>query len=351
MPVVSFFDLLVKTCFNKKGRSMKPTIHRWLAWPALGLLVLALVGACGSTASPGSGGGTRDAMPELKPVSLGGGEQLRVVATTNIIGDVASRIGGDRIELTTLMRVGVDPHSYVPTPADTAAVHDAHLVLANGLGLEAFLETMIQSAGGSAVEIHLSDGLSARPAPTGAAQDAELGAGGGDPHIWFDVQNVMQWAGTIRDTLSTLDPANAQIYAANAAAYTSELQQLDAWIAAQVATIPEADRKLVTNHPAFGYLAGRYGLEQVGTVYPISPSAEPSARDIAALEDTIRSYGALAIFTESTVNPRLAEQVAQDTGVKLVQLYTGSLGSPGSGAETYIDMMRYDVTEIVQALR
>jgi manganese/iron transport system substrate-binding protein len=325
-------------------------IRKWLVRLSLGFLVPVLVGACGgATIRPGAGGGTA----ALQAVALGPGEQLRVVATTNIVGDVVQRMGGDRITLTTLMRPGVDPHSYVPTPADTAAVHDAHVVFANGLNLEAFLEKMIQSAGGNAAEIHLSDGLAVRSAPGGSAAQDQAGDSheGGDPHVWFDVQNVILWVGTIRDTLSALDPAGAQTYTANAEAYTGELQQIDTWIVDQVATIPEAHRKLVTNHPAFGYFAGRYGFEQVGAVYPISPAAEPSARDIAALEDAIREYGVPAVFTESTVNPRLAQQVAQDTGVRLVQLYTGSLGGPGSGAEMYIDMMRYDVQAIVEALK
>jgi ABC-type Zn uptake system ZnuABC Zn-binding protein ZnuA len=162
---------------------------------------------------------------------------------------------------------------------------------------------------------------------------------------------VIHWAETIEQTLSALDPANAEAYRANAAADVEELEDLDAWVVEQVATIPQANRKLVTNHPAFGYLADRYGLEQVGAVYPVSPSAEPSAQDIAALQDAILEYGVPAVFTESTVNPKLAQQVAQDTGVELVALYSGSLGGPGSGAESYIALIRYDVKAIVDALR
>jgi ABC-type Zn uptake system ZnuABC Zn-binding protein ZnuA len=172
-----------------------------------------------------------------------------------------------------------------------------------------------------------------------------------DPHVWFDVQNVLHWVGTIEATLSTLDPDNAEVYHENAHEYSHELEDLDAWVQKQVDQIPESNRKLVTNHPVFGYLAERYGLEQVGAVYPISPSAEPSAQDIAALVDAIRKYGVPAVFAESTVNPKLAEQVAADTGVSLVPLYTGSLGEPGSGAETYILLIRYDVEAIVDALK
>ena len=162
---------------------------------------------------------------------------------------------------------------------------------------------------------------------------------------------MIHWVENITHVLSALDPSNAEAYEENAHTYIHELEELDAWIQGQISRIPEANRKLVTNHPVFGYFAGRYGLEQVGSVYPVSPSSEPSARDIAALQDAIQGYGVPAVFAESTVNSRLAEQIARDTGVKLVPLYTGSLSAPGGGAETYILLMRYDVQAIVEALK
>ena len=313
----------------------------------LALLALAVPGcqprpAPATEQSGGSGEGQ-----ELLPVTLSQGDRLRVVATTNIVGDVVGRVGGEQIELTTLMGVGVDPHSYVPTPAGTAAVHDAHVVFASGAGLEEFMEEMLESAGGESVQIYLSDGLELREAGHGHKGEGEKA----DPHVWFDVRNVIQWVEAIEQTLSALDPANEEAYGANAGAYVRELEELDGWIVEQIATVPEGNRKLVTNHPAFGYLAGRYGLEQVGAVYPISPSAEPSARDIAALHDTVREYGVPAVFAESTVNSKLVEQLAGDTGVKLVPLYSGSLGGPGSGVESYVALMRHDVTAIVEALK
>jgi ABC-type Zn uptake system ZnuABC Zn-binding protein ZnuA len=261
-------------------------------------------------------------------------------------------VAGDRIDLTVLMGAGIDPHTYVPTPADTAAIHDAHLVFANGAGLEADLDEIFENAGGEAVHIQLSQGMDLRPQPGGDEHQGEGDEhGDADPHVWFSVPNVVHWVETIEQVLAALDPSNADGYAEYSQGYIEELEALDGWIQAQVAQIPEANRKFVTNHPAFGYLAGRYGLEQVGAVYPVSPSAEPSAQDIAALQDAIREFGVPAVFTESTVNPRLARQVAEDTGVKLVPLYSGSLGEPGSGAETYLDLMRYNVDAIVEALR
>ncbi len=321
-----------------------------LSWLGIAVLLGAMVAACGGAPASQQ---AQDDLDKLTPVSLAAGERLQVVATTNIVGDIVDQVGSDRIELITLMDIGIDPHSYVPTPADSAAIHDAHVVFASGAGLESDLERVFESAGGTAVHVYLSDGLQHRL--IGGALEEDDGhahdEGDIDPHVWFDVTNVIAWVQTVEQVLSTLDPANAEAYQANAANYTQELQALDAWVIEQVATIPQANRKLVTNHPSFGYLAGRYGLEQVGAIYPFSPSAEPSARDIALLEDSILEYGVPAVFAESTVNPKLAEQVAADTGVKLVALYSGSLGEPGSGAETYISLMRYDVSAIVSALR
>lgn len=324
-------------------------IRRWVAKSGLALVIVAVLSACGQAGRPP---GTGSQISDLKPVSLKSGEKLRVVATTNIIGDVVQNVAGDAISLTVLMGIGVDPHTYIPTPADTAAIHDAHLILANGAGLEENLDKVLAGAGGDAVYIQLSDGLRLREETEGE----ELKASGQaqrhvDPHVWFDVQNVIDWVQRIEQALSALDPSHADEYQTNAEAYIHQLEELDAWIVAQISALPLARRRLVTNHPAFGYFADRYGLEQVGAVYPISPSSEPSAQDIAALEDAIRAFQVPAVFSESTVNPNLAEQVARDTGVQLVPLFSGSLGGPGSGAETYLAMMRYNVQAIVEALR
>lgn len=321
-----------------------------LSWLGIVVLLGAVMGACGGAPEPKQAQGPSP----IEPIPLGTGEKLRVVATTNIVSDVIGQVGSNSIELTTLMGIGVDPHSYVPTPADSAAIHDSHIVFANGAGLESDLERVLESAGGDAIVVYLADGLPHRSlGDTLEEADNEHGRDEGeiDPHVWFDVKNVISWVGRIEQVLSALDPANAAAYQANAAAYARQLEELDAWVIGQVAAIPQANRKLVTNHPSFGYLADRYGLEQIGAIYPLNPSAEPSARDIALLEDAIREYGVPAVFSESTVNPKLAEQVAADTGVKLVSLYSGSLGEPGSGAETYILLIRYNVGAIASALR
>lgn len=321
----------------------------WRNRPAhLGAVLLIFVALSGCASSEPQAGLGQETI-EIGPAHLEAGEKLAVVATTNILGDVVSQVGGDQIDLFTLMRTGVDPHSYVPTPADTAAVHDAHVVLANGLGLEGFLDGMLADSGGEAAIVHVSEGIQSREATSGHQED-DHGNEEIDPHVWFDVQNVIHWVEIIESVLSTMDPAHAEVYAGNANSYRQELEELDNWIVEQVATIPEAHRKLVTSHPSFGYFAERYGLEQVGAVYPVSPSSEPSAQDIAILQDAIREFDVPAVFAESTVNPKLAQQVSEDTGIRLVPLYTGSLGGPGSGVESYVELMRYDVGAIVRAL-
>lgn len=320
---------------------------------AIALGAMASLGGCDS-GTPEGNHERADDIAGLTAASLPAGEKLKVVATTNIVGDVVQHVGGDRIELTVLMGVGVDPHSYVPAPTDTAAIHDAHLVFANGAGLEADLDEMLDSAGGRAAHIEVSQGLDllpASPEEDGPPADHGHDQGAVDPHVWFSVPSVIHWVDNIEAALIARDPGNANYYQENALRYKQELEALDGWIQEQVAQVPEANRKLVTNHLVLGYFAQRYGFEQLGAVYPFNPSSEPSAREVAQLEDAIRQYGVPAIFAESTVNPRLARQVAEDTGIQIVPLYTGSLGGPGSGAETYIEMMRHDVRAIMEALK
>lgn len=315
------------------------------------ILIIAIMSACNaSNQGAGEEEYENDLESErggLQAISLAEGERIGVVATTNILGDIVSQIGGDQIEMTVLMGIGEDPHSYLPTPSDFAAIHDAHVIFAVGAGLELELEEMFSSAGGEAVKIKVSDGVELRM----EEQEDHQYPNGADPHVWFSVPNVIIWAQNIQETLMKLDMQNSQYFEQNALVYIQELEELDTWIFEQVDQVPEENRLLVTNHPVFGYFSDRYGFKQTGAIYPLSPSSEPSAQDIALLEDMIRKYDISAIFTESTVNPKLAEQVAQDTGVRLVYLFTGSLGEPGSRVESYIKLIRFDVNAIVESLK
>ncbi len=278
--------------------------------------------------------------------------RLRVVATTTIVGDVVRQIGGEAIALTVLLPPGADPHAFEPTPQDMARVAEAELLFANGAGLEAFLEPLLANAGGSAHTVDLSEGLPLRAfrEKLGSASPSEDAPP--DPHVWTDPNNVILWTQTIEAALAGLDPANADSYHRNAEAYRQQLVDLDAWIREVVAQVPQERRLLVTDHLFLGYFADRYGFEQIGAVIPgYTTISSPSAQELAALETAIRQYDVPAIFVGATVNPTLAEQVARDTGIRLVPIYTGSLTGPEGDAPTYLDYMRYDVRAIVEALR
>jgi ABC-type Zn uptake system ZnuABC Zn-binding protein ZnuA len=295
------------------------------------LLIISLLGmvvtACGTTGAVTSG-------------------KLRVVATTTIIGDIARNIAGDKADVITLLTPGVDPHEYEPVPADLQALSQAKTVFANGGGLEPWLPKIMQSAGSSIKIQMLTDGLTLRTLNEG-------GATVNDPHVWFDVNNAIHFAEQIRNSLITIDPTNADAYQANAKNYIARLTDLDSAIAKQVETIPPERRLLVTNHDTFGYFAVRYGFKVIGTVFPTGGAeASPSAQQVVELVNTIKASQVKAVFTENTLNPELANTIAQEAGVKVIaQLYTDSLGPQNSPASTYIDMMQFDVRMIVEALK
>jgi manganese/iron transport system substrate-binding protein len=276
---------------------------------------------------------------------------LRIVCTTTIVGDVVARIAGERNELTVLLPVNADPHAFEPTPRDLVAIARADIVFLNGAGLEGNLDPFLEN--GSGLVVALSDSLDLLRLDASDHENSEHEAGpdGVDPHVWFDPTYVGAWVDIIADALSEQDPDRASEYRVRADAYQSELAELDAWIEDQLSGLPEERRRLVTDHAVFGYFAARYGFEQVGTVFPgLSSLSEPSARDLASLEEAIVALGVPVLFVGTTVNRSLAEQVAADTGTRIVTLYTGSLSEPGGPAGGYLELMRYDVTAIVEGL-
>jgi ABC-type Zn uptake system ZnuABC Zn-binding protein ZnuA len=243
-----------------------------------------------------------------------------------------------------LLPVGTDPHSYQPVPQDAAKINKSQVLIINGADYEHFLETLLENAGGERQVIEASAGLKLR-------KERE-GKHGVDPHLWLDPDNVVVYVENIRAGLTHFDPDGSAIYQSNADAYVAQLQELDKWINEQVAQIPLERRLLVTNHEALGYFAERYGFKVVGTVIEsFSSDASPSARQMAALVDQIKSSGAPAIFLDASDNPALAQQIAAETDVTVVtDLHLESL-TDGAPAATYIDMMRHNVTQIVIALR
>ncbi len=294
------------------------------------LVILLLLSACTGTRSAPSSS-----------------ERIPVVATTTILADVVSCVGGDQVAITTLVPPGSNEHEYQPSPQDIATVADAALVFEVGLGLEEFMSTVIANAGTQIQPVIVSDGIATREFTANA--DEHFSA---DPHVWMDPANVVIWVQNIEAALTSYDPAHKELYHANSTAYIAELKALDQWITDQVAQIPPENRKIVTDHMLFGYFAEKYGFTIVGALIPsYSSVAEPSARELAALEDAIRQYGVKVILLGNTVNPALADQVASDTGTRLVQFYTGSLSAPDGPAPTYLDYMRFNVNTIVEALR
>lgn len=271
---------------------------------------------------------------------------LKVVASTTILGDVVSQVGGDLIDLKILYPIGADPHTFDPRPQDIAAISEAQVVFICGLGLEESIENALAS-NTTIPAVQVSNGIDVRALDTEADEHSSF-----DPHTWTDPNNVIIWTQNIATALSQTDPANATTYQSNADAYIASLLDLDAWIRPEVAKIPPERRKLVTDHRAFGYFADEYGFEQIGAlVGSFSTNASPSAQEIAALEDMIRAQDVPAIFVGKTANSTLAEQVSQDTGTKIVPIYTGSLTAPGGEADSYLAFMHYNVKAIVEALK
>ena len=272
-----------------------------------------------------------------------------VLATTTFLADIAQNVAGDRLHVESLLPIGVDPHSYEPAPSDIVRVARSTVLITNGAGFEGFLQKLLDNAGGQRLVIASAAGLTSRVPGTGEVVDS----GESDPHFWLDPSKVVTYVANIRDGLSQADPAGAQSYAANAAAYTTQIKDLDRWITEQVQQIPAARRLLVTNHESFGYFADRYGLRVVGAIVPsVSSSAAPSAQQTARLIDQIQATGAPAIFLEMGTNPQLAQQIARETGIKVVTgLYSHSTTEAGGPAPTYIDMMKENVRAIVGSLK
>jgi len=264
-----------------------------------------------------------------------------ILTSTTILADITRNIAGDRISVESLLSIGADPHSYQPTPRDVVQVADSKLLIINGADYEHFIESLIGNAGGKRNIIEASAGISLR-------DDAE----GIDPHMWLDPNNVVIYVENIREALTQFDPDGAAIYTSNADAYIAELKNLDVWIKEQVSQIPSERKLLITNHESLGYFADRYGFMITGTVVEsFSSGASPSAEQMAGLIDQVRTSGAPAIFLDASDNELFAQQIADETGASVVTgLHLESL-TDGPPAATYIDMMKHNVTLIVDALK
>jgi zinc/manganese transport system substrate-binding protein len=371
-------------------------VPRYFSFLLAALLALSLV-ACGDnddedavatpTAAPA---GQADATPDDMS-----SDPITVVATTAQIGALVSEIAGDEVVLHILMGAGVDPHDYDPTPSDMRTLGSAGLILKNGIGLDDFLDSSIEAAGGDAAIVTVTDGIDliegGHDEDHGQRDDDDNDHddnddhghkddddddhhddedddhdhahdddddhghdhGEYDPHVWHDPANAMIMVDNIVAALSSADASRASIFRENGDAYTVVLEETDAEIRAMFDAIPAENRKLVTTHDAFGYFIQAYDFEFIGAVIPnVSTDAEPSARDIADLADLIERENVRVIFAEQTVDPRIAEQLARDTGVEIVYgLHSDSLGEPGSGEDTIHGMLLANATKISEALK
>jgi len=294
--------------------------------PMIVFAVMAIfLAACGSTPSNSDGG-------------------LNVLASTTFLADIAQNVAGDRAKVESLLPVGADPHSYQAAPSDVAKISESKVLILNGLEYEHFIESLLENAGGERLVIEATAGLNPNK-DTGSEH-------GVDPHMWLDPNLVITYVENIRDGLSQADPKGAEVYKSNAEAYIAQLKDLDKWIIEQVNTLPAERRLLVTNHEAMGYFAERYGFEVAGSVIPsFSSNAAPSAQEMAGLVDQIKSLNAPAIFLDTADNDILAKQIANETGVMIVSdLHLESL-TDGAPAPTYIEMMKHNVSKIVEALK
>ena len=273
---------------------------------------------------------------------------LNVLASTSFLADIAQNVAGDRVVIESLLPLGADPHAYQAAPSDVSKIAESDVLILNGLEYEHFIEPLLENAGGEHLIITATDGLT----PNQIESEENPGEVIGDPHMWLDVNRATRYVENIRDGLIQADPEGAEIYNVNAASYIDQLIELDSWIWEQVQTIPSERRLLVTNHEAMGYFAEHYGFTVVSSILPsFSSEAGVSAQEIAAAIESVKSSGAPAIFLGEVENADLANQIAAETGVKVVDtLYLESL-TDGEPAPTYIDMMKHNVTQIIEALK
>ncbi|AJA60338.1 MULTISPECIES: metal ABC transporter solute-binding protein, Zn/Mn family [Bradyrhizobium] len=266
-------------------------------------------------------------------------ERLNVVASFSILGDFVRNVGGDRVDVTTLVGPDSDVHVYTPAPSDAKRIADAKLVIVNGLGLEGWLPRLVQSAGSKAQVVTVSAGIA--PLKLGSAAD---------PHAWQSVPNAKIYVGDIANALAAADPDDAEFFRARAKAYLDTLEALDREVREAVAKIPPERRKVISTHDAFGYFAAEYGVQFVAPL-GVSTETEPSARDIAAIIGQIKTQKIPAVFLENISDDRLIRRIAAETGARVggTLISDGLTGEKGL-APTYIDMVRHNIKALTSAL-
>lgn len=291
--------------------------------------------------------------------------EIKAVASFSILGDIVSHVGGDRVEVTTIVGPNADTHVYEPKPADAQALSQSQVFFVNGLGFEGWLDRLVEATGFTGPVVVASTGVAthtmaddehghgeAAPAEAGHDDHAHAEESGEitDPHAWQSLKNGLIYVQNVSDGLCKADPDGCPTYQANAKAYSAEISALDAQVVAAIDTVPQAQRKVITTHDAFGYFGEAYGVQFLAPE-GISTDSEASAADVGKLIEQIRADGVKALFIENMSDGRLVEQIARETGVTIGgELYADALSEPGEGASTYLDMFRHNIELLVPAM-
>lgn len=325
------------TMMMRHGRDTRSS---WRA-ALVAILTIALVACLAGSAAAQSPGPSMAAAPSAAPLPSPAPDALKVVTTTTVFADIVRNVAREHADVQSIIPAGVGPEDFEPGPGDAQSLADADLIVSNGAGLDGFLQKLLESgSGGQTPQVVLGSGI-----PTLTVDGRQ------NPHFWLDPTLVAQYyVPAIIGALSAIDPNHGADYGGNGAAYIAQLGALDAQLQAVVSTIPEANRKLVTFHDAFPYLARHFGLQLVGVILE-NTGAEPTAAELARLVDTVRSAGVKAVFSEAQFNPGLARTLASEAGISdiVTNLYTDALGDPP--ADTYLGLMRTDIERIAAALR
>ena len=281
------------------------------------------------------------------PANADAADKVKAVASFSILGDMVKQVGGDRIELVTLVGPDGDAHVFEPTPADAKTLANAQILFVNGLGFEGWMDRLEKSSGFKGTTVVASNGVKARTMveeEDGTAEEIT------DPHAWQSLANGKLYVANIRDGLIAADPDGKAIYEANAAKYLDEIAAEDDAVKVALAKLPEDRRKIITSHDAFGYFGAAYGLKVIAPE-GVSTEAEASAKDVAKIIRQIKGEHIPAVFMENISDHRLLDQIARETGAKIGgTLYTDALSSPDGRAPTYLDMFRHNVGALTAAL-
>jgi len=272
--------------------------------------------------------------------------RLPVVATFSILADLVKNVGGDRVDVATLVGPDGDVHVYSPTPADAKVLSAAKVIFVNGLGLEGWITRLIAASGSTAPVVVASTGVTVRDMVDKRDPNRMVP----DPHAWQSIANAKIYVANIRDALRAADPAGSGAYDDNAKSYLGKLDALDGEVEAAIAKIPAARRKIITTHGSFGYFGDAYGLQFVAPE-GLSTGADPSAKDVAKIIAQIKGQNIPAVFMENITDPRLMQRIAEETGARTGgTLYSDALSPPGGPAGSYIAMMRHNARTLDNAL-